>query len=283
MEERYQAEAAKLAIIRAMQENMFAHMLFFPERIDHFAVLKSQGLTMVNSGLADDTFNQVFNAKLREHPLAIIESTVDYFKRESLPFSWWLSPDDAPVELPELLAEAGLKLTAKNVGMYMPIADHAFEQAELRVERVLDATQLQDFATVVLDHMGHTEAAQTYYQWLSMFPFVQNDYEQLYVGYLDEEPVSVGILTLHSKVAGIHNVVTRPHQRRRGFGTAMMQELLMRAQMAEHSVAVLQAQKDAVNLYEQLGFEPICDFYEYALNPSKRKTWEEVLSTVNKR
>ncbi len=261
----YETETAKLSIIRAMQQNMFAHMLFFPEKIDHFSVLKARGLTMVNSGLADDTFNQVFNAKLREHPLAIIESTVEYFKRESLPFSWWLSPDDTPVTMPELLAEAGLKLTEKNVGMYMPIADHAYEQGELRVERVLNMTIMEDFAAVMMDDMGHTEAVQTYFQWLSMFNFAIDDYEQLYVGYLDEEPVTIGILTLHSKVAGIHNLVTRKNQRRRGFGTAMLQELMMRAQMAEHSVAVLQAQKDAVSLYEQLGFDPLCEFYEYSL------------------
>jgi GNAT superfamily N-acetyltransferase len=262
----YDTKAEQQKIIHAMQENMFAHMLFFPEQLPSFAVLKAQGLTLVDSGLANDSFNLVFNARLKQNAFDIVESTVDHFKRESLPFSWWVSPDDFPIELPELLAHAGLKLAQKNIGMYLSIEDHAYEQGILRIERVLDETCMQDFTEVALDYMGHTPAAKAYYDQLSLFPFSQDDCEQLYVGYLDEEPVTIGILTLHSKVAGIHSLITREQQRRRGFGTAMVQELLMRAQIAEYAIAVLQAHKDAINLYAHIGFEPLCEFYEYTLN-----------------
>ncbi|MEX0849037.1 MAG: GNAT family N-acetyltransferase [Candidatus Dependentiae bacterium] len=262
----YDTESAQQTIIHAMQENMFAHMLFFPERLSSFSVVKAQGLTLVDSGMDDDTFNLVFNTRLKDHALDIVESTVDYFKRESLSFAWWVGPDDVPITLPELLAQVGLKLSEKNVGMYLPIAENAFEQGELRVERVLDATQMQDFAQIMIDVLGDTPAIKAYYQKLVDFPFSQDDYEQLYVGYLDETPVTCGMLTLHSKVAGIHSLATVRNQQNKGFGTAMVQELLMRAQMAEYAVAVLQAEKRAMHLYEQLGFDSICDFYVYTLD-----------------
>ncbi len=250
-----------LKVVAAMQENMFAHMLFFPERLQSYTVLKAQEMIIIDSHLADATFNLVCKARLKEeHAMDAIESAVTYFSRERMPFAWWVSPDDTTRNLPQLLQAADLHETEINIGMSLSIEDYAYEQAELRVERVLDTTQMQDYASIMYDVQGDAPAVTAWYDQLMQFPFALDDYEQLYVGYLDETPVSCAMVTLHSKVAGIHGLATIRSQRRRGFATAMLQELLMRSQAAGYSTATLQAEKQALGLYEKLGFEKLCEF-----------------------
>lgn len=251
--------SAKEEIVKAMEENLFAHMLFFPEHADCSTVVKARGMTIIDGHVDNDAFNLVCNVRLDEEALEAIESAVNYFRRERAPFAWWVSPNDKPADLVELLPHVGLRLIEKQIGMYLVLEEQGVEQGVLRVERVTDATQFEDFANVVASGM-EDESFSEYYERLIDFPFAPEDYEQLYVGYLDEEPVSCGILTLHSKVAGIHNLVTVPEERNKGFGSAMMHELLMRAQMSGYAIAVLQAEQSMAEFYERFGFEPLCEF-----------------------
>lgn len=250
--------SAKQKIVKAMEENLFAHMLFFPEHADTATVVKARGLTIIDGHVDNDAFNLIFNVRLDEEALEAIESAVNYFRRENIPFAWWVSPGDKPADLANLLPYVGLSLAEKQVGMVAMLEDQGVDQGLLRIERVMDAVQFQDFITVMAGLQD--DSFQEYYSRLLDFPFMSEDYEHLYVGYLDEEPVSCSILTLHSKVAGIHNLVTVPEHRKKGFGTAMMQELMMRAEMHGYSMAVLQCESSMVEFYERFGFEPVCDF-----------------------
>lgn len=85
----------------------------------------------------------------------------------------------------------------------------------------------------------------------------------MYVGYLDGIPAVTGILVTHANVAGIYYVTTCPQQRKKGFGTAMMEHLLERAQAKGYFIATLQASSEGISLYERLGFKPCCQFLEY--------------------
>lgn len=255
----YEHLSAKEKIIKAMQDNLFAHMLFFPEHADCSTVVKARGMVIVDGHVNNDCFNLVCNVQLDEDALDAIESAVNYFKREGAPFAWWVSPDDKPADLAELLPFVGLRLIERQIGMYAVLEDQGVEQGILRVERVTDATQFDDFADVMARGMEDDTFAE-YYERMRDFPFAPEDYEQLYVGYLDEEPVSCGILTLHSNVAGIHGLVTVPEHRNKGFGSAMMHELLMRAQLNGYAIAVLQADQSMSEFYERFGFEPLCEF-----------------------
>lgn len=255
----YEQLSPQQKIIKAMEENLFAHMLFFPEHADTTTVVKARGMTIIDGHVDNDAFNLVFNVQLDEEALEAIESAVNYFRREGAPFAWWVSPNDKPADLAELLPHVGLRLAEKQIGMYVVLEEQGVEQGILRVERVTDAAQFEDFIYVIACG-AQDESLSEYYERLIDFPFTSEDYEQLYVGYLDEKPVSCGILTLHSNVAGIHSLVTVPEQRNKGFGSAMMHELLMRAQLSGYAIAVLQAEQSMSEFYERFGFEPLCEF-----------------------
>jgi GNAT superfamily N-acetyltransferase len=254
----YYNHSAKEKIIKAMEGNLFAHMLFFPEHADSSTVVKARGMTIIDGHVKNTAFNLVCNVQLDEDALEAIESAIHYFRREDAPFAWWVAPGDKPADLAVLLPHVGLRLAEVQVGMYVMLEDQAIEQGLLRIERVMDAGTFEDFISVMSGLEDDSFA--TYYNRLLDFPFVVEDYEHLYVGYLDEEPVTCGILTLHSKVAGIHSLVTVPAHRRKGFGAAMVQELMMRGEMHGYSMAVLQCERSLVEFYERFGFESLCEF-----------------------
>ena len=48
----------------------------------------------------------------------------------------------------------------------------------------------------------------------------------MHLGFLDGLAVVTGILVLHANVAGIYYVITIADQRKKGYGTAMMEHLM---------------------------------------------------------
>lgn len=246
-----------LQIITSLQKNLVAHMLFFPERMRSCTVVRAKELIIINAHIPDSMCNIVINAQLHEeHAQSVIRTAVSYFARENMPFAWWVGPEDAPQNLPHLLQTAGLPQTEVNLGMHLPVEHYSFTQTTLRVERVLEHKHIVDYIAIILN--AHI---QKWYNQLRKIPFTLHDYEQLYVGYLDDIPVTCGSLTLHSDIAGVYNLVTKKEYRRQGLGTAMMQELITRSQEAGFIHVGLIAQKGAVSMYEKLGFEALCEFF----------------------
>lgn len=251
-----------LQIITSLQKNLIAHMLFFPEHMRSCSVVKAQELIIINAHIPDTMCNTVINAQLQEeHAHAVIKSASAYFARESMPFSWWVGPEDTPQNLPHLLQTTGMPQTAINLGMHLPIEHYSFTQTILRVERVLESKQIEDYINIICDAHENNAHIQKWYNQLHKIPFALHDYEQLYVGYLDDAPVTCGTLTLHSDIAGIYNLTTKKEYRRQGLGTSMIQELITRSQEAGFTHVGLISQRGTVNLYEKLGFEALCEFF----------------------
>jgi ribosomal protein S18 acetylase RimI-like enzyme len=86
-----------------------------------------------------------------------------------------------------------------------------------------------------------------------------------YIGYLNGKPVATSLMFLAARVAGIYNVATLPEARRRGLGTALTLAPLYEARDMGYRVATLQSSEHGVNLYRQLGFQPVCQMVHYYL------------------
>ncbi len=251
-----------LHIIASLQKNLIAHMLFFPERMRSCSVVKAKELIVINAHVPDSMCNMVINAQLHEeNALDVIKTAIAYFARESMPFAWWVGPEDTPQDMPRLLQTAGMPQTKIHLGMHLPVEHYSFTQTTLRVERVLESRQIEDYIAIIHDAHEDNKTIQKWYHQLRKLPFELHDYEQLYVGYLDDIPVACGLLTLHNDIAGLYNLVTKKEYRRQGLGTAMLQELITRSQEAGFTHVGLIAQKGAVSLYEKLGFEALCEFF----------------------
>src|SRR5262249_31641246 len=77
---------------------------------------------------------------------------------------------------------------------------------------------------------------------------------ELYLAYLDGEPVATVALTLAAGVAGIFSVATLETARRRGIGSAITLAPLLAARDRGYAVGVLQASAMGYPIYARMGF-----------------------------
>jgi GNAT superfamily N-acetyltransferase len=91
-----------------------------------------------------------------------------------------------------------------------------------------------------------------------------------FIGTLDGEPVSISLLVMHEKVAGVYNVATLDKARGKGIGTALTREPLLFAKRMGYGHAVLEASEMGYPIYERLGFRKVCEFSIHAWMPGMK-------------
>lgn len=252
-------------LVKAMEANLNVHMTHFAQYLSQVELVRVPGFTLVNSELADDTFNYVIDADFSS-PNAdekILEVT-NYFNQKNSLFSWWVSPHDQPNNLPERLENNGYENTENNCAMYFDLDAWngvIFSTPKLNIIRATDEKTLHDFALV----LANDEAAfKTYFSWIASI-LTDDDPIEYYVGYVDEKPVVRGLSCYFAQVAGLHWLSTAPSERRKGYGRAMQEYRLKRAKDLGYHIAVLQASSEGYPLYQQLGYKECGHFREYKL------------------
>lgn len=251
-------------LIKAMEANMNVHMTHFAQYIDEIELVRVPGYTLVNSGLQDDTFNYVLDADFSKNDAdKRISEVIKHFSKKNIPFSWWVSPYDKPIDLSEHLEKAGLMNAENNIGMYFDLNTWEMPRQETQLEilRVKDAQGLQDFSNVLV---GNFVAWEKYYAWIANI-LTEDDPIELYVGYINGKPVTRGQLVYFAQVAGIYFVSTAVDERRKGYATIIEQFLLQQAKRAGYSIAVLQASPEGLPLYLHQGFKQCGIFKEFKL------------------
>lgn len=242
-------------IIKAMEANLNVHMTHFAQYLNQVELIRVPGFTLVNSGLADDTFNYVLEADFSQAQAHVkISEITDYFVQRRVPFSWWLSPYDKPENLAELLESQNYHNTENNVAMYLDLDNwNVCVQSipELEIVQAKDEKTLQDFVSV----LTNDEAAfKQYFSWIAQV-LTEEDPVEYYVGYVKGKPVVRGLICYFASVAGLHGLSTAADERKKGYGTAMQQFRLQRAKTLGYHVAVLQASQQAYSLYKKLGYK----------------------------
>lgn len=258
------AHIAKLA--RMVQENFFAHKLFLPERLASCTVLKAQELIIVNSHIAAQAVNVVLRARLDDKAVVpAITSTIAYFKREGMPFSWWIAPDDTPENLPQLLALNGLVHKSTQYALVQDLHDAPMQQIEVHVERMQTPQHLQDALQVLYQTYGDAYYVQQWYKQLLDYAWAEDDYERWYIAYVDELPVAVAPLTVFAHMAGIYQVALARVPRRALIKDAMVAELLGYAYTLGIEHACVVCPEDEVEYYRGQGFDDLLTFEEFSL------------------
>lgn len=145
-------ELAFDALREAMEANLHGHVAFLQRQLPGMYVHDSDGLLLVDSGLASDTFNKICRARLKPGDAsARITEAIGYFRRVERPFTWWVGPCSTPSNLAALLKDAGLRPAESETGMAAGIAtlpDSIPLPDGLTIRRVTTRDELLDFATV---------------------------------------------------------------------------------------------------------------------------------------
>jgi ribosomal protein S18 acetylase RimI-like enzyme len=257
------------SIAESADGNFLVHAGWVQRRVSGMTVSSTRGVTVVDSGLACDTFNCVLAARLEPSATdAAIASALAHFVDAGRPFSWWVGPADRPADLGARLEAAGLAAAegelAMAVALDRPLSDAAPAPADLAIERVATPAQLADFAAVNAANWSppDTNVLRFYAAAASSLLSRESPF-RYFVGRVSGEPVATLELTLGGGVGGIYNVATLERFRRRGYASTLVRRALEEARAAGLHAAVLQASSDGVGVYRRQGFREFGRITEY--------------------
>lgn len=260
------------AFVGKLEENMYGYMCYYAERVSGMMVHERNGLLVVDSGVASDTFNYVTKARLTDdNTKDAIQYALSYFDTYERPFSWWVSPSDSPSGLAKLLTQHGLRHTGSYEGMVLDLNEiyvDFHEPDDFVVQKVTTMKQLEDFAEVVSSVFAPPDPlVWSYYKQAGAAVLKNNSPASFYVGYKNREPVSSLILFTTGDTVGVYSVASKKEYRKQGYaGWLVMDALLDIRAAGDVHYAVLQSSAIALNIYKRLGFADCCTIDEYKID-----------------
>jgi GNAT superfamily N-acetyltransferase len=260
-------------LAEAADANLIAHAAWVHRRLPGMQVLEDPELVVINSNLVSDTLNLVCRARLApDRATGRARATLERFTAAGIPFSWWIGPADRPEDLGDRLLGLGMVNTEGELAMAADLnalrADPPPD--DLRITRVRTEDELRHFGRLLVGALDPPDVELVRFYELASPLLLEDDCPQwLYVGYLGDEAVATGQLTVGGGVVGLYNVFTSPAHRRRGIGTALTVRPLIDARGRGHRTAVLQATPDGAGIYERLGFRAFGRIMEYKPAPAE--------------
>lgn len=255
------------AILKAFEANLWDRATFLPRVRKDAVVEDSSDLLLVDSGLANASFNTIGKSSL--HPrfgADRIEAAIKHFKKKDLPFTWILGPLSGHGAMEPTLKSLGLSCPEDEWVMAMSLDTVNIPGAVpggLDVKRVTNAAQVEQFADVMTAPTPGDETIKTLYTDTKDAVIAPASPLRLYVGYIGAEPVAVaeafsahGILNLYS-MASIASV------RGKGYTAGLMLTALKDAKKAGLRLASLQTPEAGRAAYERIGFKPAARIANY--------------------
>ncbi|MBA2651019.1 MAG: GNAT family N-acetyltransferase [Tatlockia sp.] len=254
-------------IITALDNNLKGKFRYFQTQLSAMEVIENPATIIINSHEKTDMFNVVCcnSNQISEHELV---ETINYFKQRNLPFSWWVGFENESKELIPLLVKNGLKQTEEE--LVMAISLNTIDLPELpphlSIKRVETSEEINDFIQVFKDIIPdnhEAKAIENFYKQAESIIISADSAIELYVGYIDNQPISTSSVFFSKDVAGIFDIIASPKIRGMGIGKAMTVTAMKAAVHRGYSICVLTATDDAKFLYTKLGFKPFKLMFVY--------------------
>ncbi|WP_221761166.1 GNAT family N-acetyltransferase [Kibdelosporangium aridum] len=258
-------------LLDRMAANFAEHSCHLHRKTAGMTVVETDDLVIADGDVGDDTFNIITGTRFAE-------STVDKRVAGTIAligdrFSWWVDSTSTPDNLSDRIAAAGFPALEPEPGMVADLASlPALEvPAGLRIERVRDARQLADYATILAANWDPpAPGVIRFYERAAVAALDPACQARYFVGYVGDTVVCAAEAFLAHEVAGIYNISTLAGFRRRGFGRAITLSALLAARAEGLGAAVLQTSPDGQELYRGLGFTVAGSFTEHSVTGSRR-------------
>lgn len=252
-------------ISKAFEVNFHLLHTYFSKYLPTMELIYEPDVSLVRSEIPDDCFNTAINAHFTpENVHDRIAHVISIFKKNKLPFNWYVSPYDTPPNLGELLLSNGFQLEAEAVAMYCTLdAFTPRSKSALRFERITKPEQMDDFAKLARIFQESPAALETIYRKIPPILYTHGAPLEYYIGYVDNSAVVIGSLIFHANVAGIYYIATLPAERQKGYGTAMVEHLMTLAKNRGYHMSTLESSNEAKDLYVRLGFKKCFKLTEY--------------------
>lgn len=253
-------------IVKALEVNLHLQLTYWAKYLPTMQLIFEPDVTVVKSDLQHQYYNNILSARFTpENAQSRVQHVLTHFEQNKTPINWWLTETDTPKNLGAILETSGLILDNELPGMYLELDQFQISTTpdELHLERVLSTPQLENFARVLSAAKHLPNPFEILYSKIPPILFQEGAAQELYIGYVQEEPVVIGMLMLHANVAGIYSVATIPKCRNKGYGTAMSSHLINRAKNADYQICTLQSSKLGEGIYRRLGFHTCTHYQKY--------------------
>lgn len=244
-------------LIPNLEKNLIGKFAYFQKQLADMEVIDQESLLIINSNEVTDMFNIIccYGPVDRKQ----VDKAIRYFKNKRLPFAWWIGFENEPNHLTTMLEENGLKKSEEELAMSIQL-EFALSYnvpANLTIKRVNDSTTIKDFVQVITQLVPHEQQPLENFFRKAKPIILSSNVINLYVGYIDSQPVSTCSVFFTEKTAGIFDIIASPKIRGMGVGTAMTKHAMNIAYDRGYANCILTATDDAKFLYEKIGFQPL--------------------------
>lgn len=244
-------------LIQAVIENLKAKLAYIANASETMEVLTLGYTQLIDSGLPADTFNAAYGGIVDERS---VKAVADYYEQRSYPFAWWFEQSELCSGKSELLRSAGMEFDEDNIAMVCDL-EASFNLPDIETELVIklctDGEDFQVFGDLISSLFNPKEDnVQLYYDRLSDLSKEDLKDLELFVGYVDGQPVSTAAL-FKTKVAGFYDISTKEDMRRKGYGAQMLKHAMSHAYKQGFTTGILQASPDGLGIYRNVGFKDI--------------------------
>jgi GNAT superfamily N-acetyltransferase len=233
------------------------------------------GITRATTGLPNEIFNVVLKCRLSlDRVEEAIDAAIEGFRARRTPLLWHVGMLSEPGDLGRRLEERGFPhdydLRAMAVGLD-ELETQADVPEEVRVEVVSDESQSETWIECLASSWHLPREVP---DWMSRNPCFNVGIEsrnglvlnrRMYIGLLDDEPVSASMLFWNKGIAGLQAVGTVPSAQNRRVGSATVRAALMDARSMGYSEAMVLSTVEGVRLYEKLGFRIFGNLPEHSM------------------
>lgn len=214
---------------------------------------------------------QSFAARCRSD--AGCQKGLRFFRERGRPFTWTVTPGDAPAGLSALLAAAGLAPAAGLTGMHadrvapaLPPSGVAVHEAGPGAPPIL-RTDLERLHGQVFDLPAPVNASLLAAMWAQVDGPPAARRGRLYYAGARGAPAGLCYALPAGDTVGIYSVATAPAWRRRGIAGALVVRAVADARAAGADSAVLHAVPGVESVYARLGFVPVCRLETFTWPP----------------
>ncbi len=255
------------AILKAFEANLWDRAAFLPKARKDAIVEETQDLLLVNSGLANASFNTVGKSSL--HPRFgsdRVEAAIKHFKTKKLPFTWIVGPLSGHGALEPTLKGFGLDSQGDEWVMAMLLDTVNIPgtiPSGLEIKRVVNAAQVEQFAEVLTAASPGDETIKTFYTDTKEAIIAPASPLRLYIGYIANEPAAVLEAFSAHGIINFYTMSSRAAYRGKGYTGGLMIAALKDAKKAGLRLAAAQIPEASRASYERLGFKPAARIAAY--------------------
>jgi hypothetical protein len=241
------------AALTCMEENLSGFQARLASQLRDTWTVRTGNLCASYLGIPHVIFNSVLRSNLNR---AEAELLVTRFELYEMPWGWFVSPTSAD-HTTSMLDDLGFVQAYEMPNMARDLRSDSVEKAGtgLRIERVGNPKGFHTFLDIVLASFQESTGlgtamskAQNGLGYSDQHP-IQN-----FLGYEGDIPVCSATLYINEGVVGIYAVATLEQFRGKGYGGAITAHCMSWGQTRGARLAVLQASKMGLPVYQKLGF-----------------------------